>query len=440
MIIFEDLLDDIESSDVETDVSSVNDECAPDFSVFEYCMAVRLNYYTDKRSADDSFARILDLRKFRDTVKSVIDMYQFFDEYAVDTNVIVCDDDKPQIMEIIEPPLPVDFRMMGIYERSDTRNIGSRKPVAEVRVYFNPFETYPHHPFVRKFEKMLSGFNRAKSYFRESGCCVFTYNRPDNVDTMRSCPLIFDSTFTKYAATFGWSDVYSVMDIDKIYNAIVKNPQDEKITFNFRMKRTLDYMKKHFQEIVDGAAEPARQFGMTLVPGKWVMPPYEAVYLRTLDDALSWAAFTVIPDSGHAEIFEIEEMLYESLISRIPYRYFSLCEFAVLLRVVGKVTNEIGEQRKKTYGGKNFRAFRHHEYEDMGFRSEDGSVLTMNGKRPFEKIRRCEFIKYSLDGFNIAIGNKNGAVSRARLLPQYPASRFEPIINETMKEESTWKS
>ena len=113
----------------------------------------------------------------------------------------------------------------------------------------------------------------------------------------------------------------------------------------FMQKRILDIT--NLEEIADNAAKEAKKYGVTLKVGKCVKPPYEAVYKRELDEALSYIAFTMKPDAGTIEIYDIEEILYQCLIKHIHYSYYSICEFAVLLAVDGTVTNQKVEDMKQ---------------------------------------------------------------------------------------------
>ena len=110
-------------------------------------------------------------------------------------------------------------------------------------------------------------------------------------------------------------------------------------------KRILD--STNLKEIADNAAKKAKEYGVTLKVGKCVKPPYEAVYKRELDEALSYVAFTMKPDAGTIEIYDIEEILYQCLIKHIHYSYYGICEFAVLLAVDGTVTNQKVEDMKQ---------------------------------------------------------------------------------------------
>ena len=363
MRILEDLLDNITLDDTNRkkslDVINIDDESIDvDLTKYQYCMAICLGYYfKDKRSEDDDYKRIVDLKKFHDDAVDIINAYSFFDEYAIEPCVRVHDENKsPFIGEVYEEPLPREFDIRGLYERAKNKNTrsiiingGTDYPIIETRVYFNAFISYNYNSLRRKFWRMLRALNQLKTYHQDSGYCLFTYNKEDNEDSMRSCPLVIDTTFRGCAEKYSWTYVFSPEDIDRLYAAIVENPDEHEVTnghaFNFMQKRILDSI--NLKEIADNAAKEAKKYGVTLKVGKCVKPPYEAVYKRELDEALSYVAFTMKPDAGTIEIYDIEEILYQCLIKHIHYSYYGICEFAVLLAVDGTVTNQKVEDMKQ---------------------------------------------------------------------------------------------
>jgi hypothetical protein len=208
MRILEDLLDDITLDDTNRkkslDVIKSDDESIDvDLTKYQYCMAICLGYYfNDKRSKNDDYKRIIDLKKFHDDAADIINAYSFFDEYAIEPCVRVHDENtQPFIGEVYEEPLPREFDIRGLYERDKNKNTryiirSGDYPIIETRVYFNAFISYNYNSFRRKFWRMLRALNQLKTYHQDDGYCLFTYNKENNEDSMRSCPLINDKSFT----------------------------------------------------------------------------------------------------------------------------------------------------------------------------------------------------------------------------------------------------
>ena len=209
MRILEDLLDDITLDDTNKkkslDVIKSDDESIDvDLTKYQYCMAICLEYYFKaKRSKDDDYKRIIDLKKFHDDAADIINAYSFFDEYAIEPCVRVHDENKnPFIGEVYEEPLPREFDIRGFYERAKNKNTifgGTDYPIIETRVYFNAFVSYNYNSFRRKFWRMLRALNQLKTYHQDGGYCLFTFNKEDNEDSMRKCPLIIDKSFSRCA-------------------------------------------------------------------------------------------------------------------------------------------------------------------------------------------------------------------------------------------------
>ena len=163
MRILEDLLDNITLDDTNRkkslDVIKSDDESIDvDLTKYQYCMAICLGYYfNDKRSKDDDYKRIVDLKKFHDDAADIINAYSFFDEYAIEPCVRVHDENRsPFIGEVYEEPLPREFDIRGLYERAKANgknsnyiiiNGGTDHPIIETRVYFNAFISYNYSSF-----------------------------------------------------------------------------------------------------------------------------------------------------------------------------------------------------------------------------------------------------------------------------------------------------
>ena len=208
MRILEDLLDDITLDDTNKkkslDVIKSDDESV-DLTKYQYCMAICLGYYFNgQRSKDDDYKRIIDLKKFHDDAADIINAYSFFDEYAIEPCVRIHDSNRSPFMgQVYEEPLPREFDLRELYGNKNVRyNIISKSPdypIIETRVYFNAFISYNYNSFVRMFWRMLRALNQLKTYHKDSGYCLFTYNKEDNEDSMRDCPLIIDKSFSSCA-------------------------------------------------------------------------------------------------------------------------------------------------------------------------------------------------------------------------------------------------
>lgn len=457
MRIFEDLLDDITPNDLnrKRSLDVIDDADAQDIDQFMYVMSVCVGYYyRNERRENDDYRRIINLQKFHDDVVTIVDTMSFFDEYTIDPRVLVYDENGvPKAYEVIDSdPLPTEFDVREFYNRARRQlgtHVPSDHPVIEVRVYFNPFKTYGAVAFRRNFWKMLQRFNVLKTYHKDSGYCMFSKNMPDNKDSMRDYPLVKDTSFTSCAEQYSWNYVFTPRDIDRLYDKIVEHPDEnyerqDSRRFNFQQKRILD--KMNLEALAKRAADEAPNYGMTLTVGRCKKPDYQAVYERDLNNALSYIAFTLTPDNWTVEIFDIEEMLYHCLIKHMPYLYVSICEFGVLLRVNGKVTNDKYEQLRQDYIRNHgmrppYRIdreklkFYHDPYAEMGFTTVDTKTLNNTWT---DRVRSGSFSHNTVTDIIIAIGDKNGAVSRAVHYFRYPAERFDEIIQTEMRQEEIW--
>ena len=300
---------------------------------------------------------------------------------------------------------------------------------------------------------MLQSFNKLKLHPRDVGYCIFLNNVEDNFDSERISPLIFKE-YNGYVEHYDWR-IISPELIDKLYDAIVINPENyEKVDSNkFDFIKFKIINKVNLKSLSNKAAQMAEQYGVSLIPGKTQKVKEEKAYKGDRDE--SYVTFTVkLLNSDSIEIYDLEEIMYNTLIKYIPYPYLHISNFAIFLKVDGKITNQYNENIKQRMIEKYNNSFRyrklrfdrdrdlkfvHNEDSVNGFYTHDARTAD---KKWNEYIRVGSLYSNYVDNIFIIIGDKDGKTfKRTKLYYNYPIpANYNEIINNKMLGDELWEN